>query len=520
MGKITKRLLLASLSAVLFIGCTHAKPAPDTPKYIAVWAGDEDGQDSDFLAIIDADPGSGTYGKVLRTSTLPAIPGAHLLAKTGFNGTPDTLTSDRLNEAHHINEKLTKDNRLYAGGLISGNIFSFDLTDPLNIPEPKLVLTYNTGQKFSAPDDIYSLPDGNLIATFMGAGGAKLPPALTTPGGLVEFSPDGKFVKEYDAAIENGPKHYRTGEDTGMLANPHGLDAREDLNIIMTSDFADPVSLATSDLKERNQKFRSTVRIWDMKERKVKKVVQVPDGPRKEKITIEEEPEGLMMVRLLHGKDHKGAFTASMSGGALYYCPDVTAEEPVFKEVFDFGGSAGVSVFTVTKDDKRVILPISGLFSPGDDAGFDPKRNSRKVVELDITKLVEAGNSFTCSGDNLKASDCPAVASELNMDSDLNFATHGGPHITVLDKGDARLAVVNYFVDLKEGFGLPGTGSCGDHRLYIVKREGGRLIVDKDFKDEFDNEPGVSFNRIKWPHGETGNAKPHGLIFVDGPAGK
>ena len=35
--------------------------------YLFVWAADADGNDSDFLAVVDAAPDSATYGKVLTT---------------------------------------------------------------------------------------------------------------------------------------------------------------------------------------------------------------------------------------------------------------------------------------------------------------------------------------------------------------------------------------------------------------------------------------------------------------------
>ena len=34
--------------------------------------------------------------------------------------------------------------------------------------------------------------------------------------------------------------------DTGLLAHPHGIDIRPDLDLVVTSDYADPLSLATS----------------------------------------------------------------------------------------------------------------------------------------------------------------------------------------------------------------------------------------------------------------------------------
>jgi hypothetical protein len=61
-----------------------------------------------------------------------------------------------------------------------------------------------------------------------------------------------------------------------------------------------------------------------------------------------------MDVALL--RHHRGALTASMCGGTLYYTPDITVADPVFHEVYDFGPCTGASVFTLTPDDNFIIL--------------------------------------------------------------------------------------------------------------------------------------------------------------------
>jgi hypothetical protein len=196
---------------------------------------------------------------------------------------------------------------------------------------------------------------------------------LTTPGGLVEFTPDGTVVAEYAAAKPGGPTRYRpsiTGEtDTGLLAHPHGIDIRPDLDLLISSDYADPLSLATSTIQQTisnpPQDMGTTVRLWKLSDLAAgpQKIIQVPDGPRVEDNRIHEEPEGLMAVGLTH--THKGAFVASMCGGAIFYTPDVTAAQPTFIEVYDFGPCTGASVFTITPNDRLLIVPVAGLESPG-----------------------------------------------------------------------------------------------------------------------------------------------------------
>ena len=58
------------LSTCMLSVATAAAAAADEPKparYLYAWAGDDDEKDSDFLAVIDVDPKSGTYGKVVAT---------------------------------------------------------------------------------------------------------------------------------------------------------------------------------------------------------------------------------------------------------------------------------------------------------------------------------------------------------------------------------------------------------------------------------------------------------------------
>jgi hypothetical protein len=181
-----------------------------------------------------------------------------------------------------------------------------------------------------------------------------------------------------------------------------------------------------------------------------------------------------MEVGLTHLRQHRGAFTASMMGGTLFYSPDVTAPSPVFREVYDVCPSAGPSLFIITPDDRYLVLTVAGVLSPGD-PNFDrdyPGEYSRRLVAFDIRRLLAAGWHIECDaprvvigpdrftktilGHNNGAPDCPVETGSLNLDSDGNFASHGGPHFIAVDHESRRIAVPNYFVQLTP-FGLPGT---------------------------------------------------------------
>ena len=222
---------------------------------------------------------------------------------------------------------------LFPAGLMSANIFRCDITDPLHIPTCPLITTSTQVKKFAGIDDIVQLPNNNLLITYLGA------KDLTTPGGLVEIDVEGDVIGEYDAAQPGGPVRYvpsvKGVTDAGLLAHPHGMDLRRDLGVVVASDYADPASIAANMVPwNPDQDLGTTVRVWDVSHLDAgpQKIIQVPAGPRVEPNRVQKEPEGLMEVGLTHLHQHKGAFTASMMGGTLFYSPDIAAPSPIFRE--------------------------------------------------------------------------------------------------------------------------------------------------------------------------------------------
>ncbi|MET0383690.1 MAG: selenium-binding protein SBP56-related protein [Burkholderiaceae bacterium] len=525
--------------ACLLTPCT---PAFAGGSYLAVWSSDKEAnnrrQSPDFLAIIDADPRSSTYGTVVNTAALENVPNANLLNEIGL---ASGISSNVLNEAHHMTHDpvvISGRKYLFMAGLISANVFRCDVTNPLYIPTCPLITRSTQVKNFSGTDDFVLDPNGNLLVTYMGAKN------LQTPGGVVKLSPTGRVLGEYPAAMAGGPKRYRPSvngvTDTGLLAHPHGIDTRPDLDLMVTSDYADPLSLASSTTPvSETQDLGTTVRFWKLSKLAAgpTAISQLPVGRGLEKNPIQNSPEGVMSVGFTHVRMHKAAFAASMMGGSLFYTPDATVAHPKFREIYSVGPGAGASVFTITPDDRYIILPISGIQSPGD-ALFDRDysgEHSRRVIALNIEKLLKAGVNAECDaprrqldadgfvnkvlGRNNGASDCPVETGTLNLDSQDNFDTHGGPHFLAVDHESRRVAIANYFVQLTP-FGLPGTGSAGDDRVCMARlTHGGEVRLDAAFKDELTGQSCVAMDRplsYYWPNrGNTGSAKPHGVAFIN-----
>ncbi|MER6988663.1 selenium-binding family protein [Saccharopolyspora hirsuta] len=530
-------------------------------EWLLVWAGDENIADTavpkvrdlpgsltggiddvadslpgpDFLAVIDATPGSPGYGEVVNTITVgPLVE----------------------NEPHHMQYVWHKGDTIYAGALFGAATYAFDVTA---LPSVKLKGISLPSQTLggSVPDAYWVLKDGTAYATYMGGPVAPGPYRYDdgsvhigngfagSPGEVVRFDENAKVLSQSPAATPGGDNAKlcdnlpRLGQPT--CANPHGIQAREDLNTLVTADYVEPRNIILDPVKAPSPYLRRpTVRTWDISDRnhpKLKAVSYLPDGPRADPADpLHQESRAVMETTVTNLPGHKGAFAQTMQGGAVFYTPDITAAEPRWRQVFDDGtaapgfdaandrngGSSNGGWIQTSPDDRFLYRAIQGR-QPGTFGPDDPGTTGGVYV-LDISKLVEAGTDYQCSIDTKQEAehggaeaDCPTLAGATPINPGKPGA---GPHWGAYDnfvldddgyyretQQPQRLAVSNYFV--------ARSGLDGDHKVNIVKLgRDGKVAVDDTFRDEVTGEVGVNFNRKTWPHGQFGNAKPHSELFV------
>ncbi|WP_246394495.1 selenium-binding family protein [Pseudonocardia pini] len=532
------------------------------PEYMVVWAGDENVADTvvpdvknlpgslanpvdkvrdalpgpDFMAVVDVTKGSPNYGKVVNTATVgPLVE----------------------NEPHHMQYSWRKGDKIYAGGLYSAATYVFDVAA---LPELKLSGISLPSQTLcgSVPDAYWVLNDGTAYGTYMG--GPVVPGPCTysngevrtgngfagTPGEVVRFGPDGQKLVEAPAATTTpeDPTQCLNMPALGQpsCANPHGIQVREDLDTMVTSDYAEPRTIILNPVGAPSPYLRRpTVRTWDISDLnhpKVKSVSYLPTGPRSNgQDPLHNENRAAMETTVTNLPGHKGAFAQTMQGGALFYTPDITVPEPEWKEIYDLsaavkeldpkagdngGPSSNGGWLQTSPDDKTLYHAIIGR-KPGA-LGPDDPGTAGGVIALDIEKLVSAGADAECSidteaeiaGEGAEA-DCPTLKGHQTINPG---KAAGGPHWGALDNLELgedgfyhetdqprRLATTNYFV--------ARTGTDGDHKVCLVDiAQDGSLQLDEDFKDEVTGDTCVSFNRESWPHGSFGNAKPHSMLFV------
>jgi hypothetical protein len=394
----------ARIATTVVIAMTSVLPAQTTQaqqddpgarghaaKYLYIWAGYQARVAPDFVSVIDFDENSKTYGKILKTAAVP--------------------TSG--NEAHHMH--LSADgNTLACGGLLSllkgqDGIFFIDVSVP---DDPKFI------KSASAPlsaitDDFYPLAGGGFLITQMGSntGGA--------PGRLAEFDANLNLVKEWP----------ETPPADGF--NPHGISVRPEINLMLTSDFVNPI---TTIVGFGPPVVRGSLRVWDLANRSIVRTIQIPSAL------------GTMDVKLIPGDPQQRAITAGMFDGLLYLVDTKTGSyKPVFDAATVSGGPMSMpQILAITPDGTRLIFP---LLVTG------------QLVMLDIANPEK-----------------PFVLSVVDL------GPNSQPHDIDLTEDGKRLIVTDYFLN-EDAAGV--IHFEGDHKVHVLKVQRRKMELDARFSLDF-----------------------------------
>jgi hypothetical protein len=420
-------------------GCGFGQGTPlfTGEPYLLVWAGDADRQNADFLAVLDADPTSATYGKVLKTYPVRS----------------------RGNEPQQLNAEPRGDRRVFASGLLTNRTFVFDFRQPLaarllHVDEP------GPPRGLGTPREVVTLPSGRVAVTCADPLRYRNGPreVLTAAGGLLELSPAGEPVREVSAADPN--VH-------GLILAPSGAAAAPAVDRLVTTNTAH--GYAATAAGERMPGI--SAQVWTLEGLKLLHTIVLEAGPRGEENLAPRTPRFLRRMPMVY---------VNAEGGGLYASDSTHTDVPSARLVFDFGAGALAGGAAITPDDRYYVTALAG---------------QHRVVSLNLD-------------DRWKPRQVSAV--RLDRDPESGKARRGGPNGLTMSADGTRVAVADYTVD------VPTFVQDGDRRVYVVRLDPatGRLRIDGAFRDELTGEVGVDFNRTRWPHGETGPARPAGLLFV------
>lgn len=407
-------LIVLTLTATPLAGQGGGRERMKPAKTLYVWAGDQARLAPDFLAVINFDEDSDDYGKVVKTVPVPA---------------PGNVG----NEPHHCHLSADK-NILACGGLLSllrgqNGIFFFDVSDAR---DPKFLLATSAPQS-SITDDFVPLEGGGFLITQMGSASGE------APGRVAEFDKSLNLVREWP---DNPPQD-------GF--NPHGISARPEVNLMVTSDFILPAS--TLNVVAGDPVLRGAIRVWDFQKRTIIRTIAIPNAP------------GTMDVKLIPGDPQKRAFTAGMFDGLVYL---VDTKAGTAKEVFD----CETIVPHIEVPVRGGMTQLLAMPQSGDRLLFGSFQ-AGQVGMLDVSDPEH-----------------PVQSGIVNLGLD------AGPHDIALSDDDKRLVVTDYFLN-EDDFGK--IHFEGDHRVQVIKVFKNHLELDTRFNLDFNSA---------FP---TGPARPHGI---------
>jgi selenium-binding protein 1 len=381
-----------------------------------VWTGDQARVAPDFLAVIDFDEDSPRYGKVITTVPVPGLGGSG-------------------NEPHHCHLSADK-NVLACGGLLAllrgqNSIFFFDVSEPRR---PKFMFS-TSGTLSNITDDFLPLKEGGFLVTQMGSHSGG------TPGRVAEFDADLRLIGEWPA---DPPEHD---------FNPHGISARPELNLMVTSDFMMPAS--TLNVVPGDPLVREIIRVWNFRRRSIVRTIDLPTAL------------GTMDVKLIPADPLGRAFTAGMFDGLVYL---VDTRNGTAHPVFDC----------------ETIVPHIPVSIRG---GMTQLMAMPRSGDRLIFALFQAGQVGML---DISDPEHPVQAGIVNL------GMNAGPHMIALTDDDKRLVVSDYFLN-EDDFGK--VHFEGDHHVRVIRVSKKDLTLDRRFDVDFDTVFA------------TGPARPHGVAM-------
>ena len=389
--------LLASLLLLL------AAPAP-AAHYLFVWTGDQAKQGNNFLTVIDADPASPRYGKLVTTA-------------------PTDIKSVRI---HHTEYEMPTSGMLFANDHDAGKTVVFDLRDPL---KPKVAAEFGDLGGFAKPHSFLRLPNGNVLASFQHVAGHETHVGMAMGGGLVEIDDTGKLVRarsNVDPAFPNA------------LMMPYSLAVFPKIDRVLSTNS----SMHDTDIGG------TTIQLWRLSDLKLLKTAYLDVGAEKYAHLNPEE------IRI--GPD-----------GAAYIQTLACGIERVTGMARDRLDSKLVHTF------------------PGNYCGVPT------IVGHYLIQSVEAVNGFVVL--DIADGAHPREVARLTISPTFR------PHWTGWDAKTGRIVA---------------TATEPGDRTYLLTfdQKTGAIAIDTAFRGD-DGEVGFSFGKRAWPHGWTGEGKPHGAVF-------
>lgn len=360
------------------------------------------------------------------------------------------------NEPHHIGVA-NNGNGVAFGGLLSvahqllfnkphPDIFHFDITDrkhPKYVPGKDFTFNHTNPalpNYCAATDEFISLesaffPKGTYAVSMMGSGDAG------SPGKVAIFDKDDKLVGTY-------PDVY---PDTNF--NPHGIWYNAQADLLMTSDFVEPISVVIGP-----PVWRLTMRVWEnfSVNKKITKTIKIDDP----------KVNGLMSVIMI--PNHPKYWSYVCGSGHMYLLkPEEGTATLIFNFPVEFSG-----FITINKNGTRVTAPLM---------------NDLAYINID-------------DPEHPYLSDLSSIKKYWKGDYQARYPT--GCHYSKYTFDEKWMFSTNYFIT------TPIIENMGDRKLWRARVTQDEIINDPDFEVDFAN-----FHPSEAPT-TTIEARPHGIVIA------
>ena len=254
--------------------------------YLLVWAGDRAHKGNDFLIVIDGDPDSVSYGRMVTT----------------------LATDQPTVRVHHTEYTMPESGMLFANDHDVGRTFIFDVRDPVH---PKVAASFFDLAGYMHPHSFVRMPNGHVLATFQHRHGRMSDGQIDKTGGLVEIDDRGNVIR----AASNADPNF-----ADALLMPYGL-------VVLPNQ--DRVVSTNSSMHDPDIFSGTTYQVWRLSDLKLLKTEYLAVGPNRYAQISPEEPR--------FGPDGS-VFVQTLACG-LERITHLDAGEPQSQLVFTFPGN-------------------------------------------------------------------------------------------------------------------------------------------------------------------------------------
>jgi len=239
---------LALASSLFAATAAAAEPKTGVSGHsLFVWAGDQDKKGNDFLLVIDADPGSPSFGRMITS----------------------LQTDQQTVRPHHTEYTMPASGMLFANDHDAGRTFILDVRDPL---KPAVVTSFDAMGGFAHPHSYLRLPNGNVLATFQHDHSKGHAASRGKSGGLVEIDDAGKVVR----AVSNFDPAF-----ADALLMPYSLVVLPDIDRVVSTN---------SSMHDDDLLSGTTYQVWRLSDLKLLKTAYFDPGEQGYAHISPEEP--------------------------------------------------------------------------------------------------------------------------------------------------------------------------------------------------------------------------------------